>query len=512
MGLIQLSRIKRRRHGNYVASEESRRQTTVCYILPNEEGEFLQVCKKTFMETFDVTRKRLDVLINKKKLGETCFSDRRTRHAQSKFSESDHQLVKDHINSIPRDVGHYTRTKSNKEYLSPDLNINRLFIAFQKRHPSSIVTYKFYSSIFNKFFPNLTFRRPRMDTCHTCDKLDCEIRANLLTSPAAKVKLELHHRKAEKARELLKQDTIDSQQPNSKVCCLSMDLEQVMFVPTLVHSDMFYLSQLSCYNFGVHVGDTNNAFMNTWHEGFSGRGANEIASCLLHLLNSGITHKKNLVIWCDNCGGQNKNKFILFVLVFLVANGLFDSIEQRFLVSGHSFMPCDRDFGLIEKRKRNMKAFIPKDLIPVIESARYNPPFKVLDMTNFGFWNIKEPANEFFNTSKLQISKAVIIRVEKENPTNIKSKISFSDLLSWTETNILKKGKTLTNVKNIELRKLEPVNNVSENKKKCLLSMIPYLNNPEHQQFYKKLLHLEELESPAEDRLEEGLAEPIQQI
>lgn len=191
-----------------------------------------------------------------------------------------------------------------------------------------------------------------MDTCSLCDEQECEIRANVESSHKAKRKRDPHHRKAEKSRDLMKQDIIDSQEPGSGKCCLSMDLEQVMFVPTLTHSNMFYLSQLSCYNFGLHVGDTNDAYMCMWHEGFSGCGTNKIASCLLYPLNNGRTwrtYKKNLVIWCDNCGGQNKNWVLLFTMIFLVANNVVDSIEQKFLVSGHSFMPCDCDFALIEK-------------------------------------------------------------------------------------------------------------------------------------------------------------------
>nr|CAI5868779.1 unnamed protein product [Callosobruchus analis] len=301
----------------YENPEESKRQTTVSYTIPGESGDFVQVCKKTVMDTFAVTRKKIDGLVSKKKAGATFYSDKRTCHKTSKF-----------LKMIPRDVGHYTRAKSDKEYLSPDLNLHRLFKAFIKLYPESA-----------NDFPKLSFRRPRMDTCHTCDRLDCEIRANNELSKAAKTKLAIQHAKAERARDILKENTITSQQPGSDLCCLSMDLEQVLFVPTLVHSDMFYLSQLSCFNFGIHVGDTNHASMFLWHEGFSGRGANEIASCLLRFLNSGFTNKKTLVLWCNNCGGQNKNKFILFTLIFLVSIGLLDAIEQRFLVSGHSFMP-----------------------------------------------------------------------------------------------------------------------------------------------------------------------------
>ncbi|KAJ8941649.1 hypothetical protein NQ314_010293 [Rhamnusium bicolor] len=157
----------------------------------------------------------------------------------------------------------------------------------------------------------------------------------------------------------MRKETTDSQLPGSDICCISFDLQQVLFVPKLTHSDMFYLSQLSCYNLGIHLSDTNRAFMCMWHEGVSGRGGNEIASTILKVLNSGITEEKHLLVWSDNCAGQNKNRMVIYVLVFLVLHQVFDTIEYNFLISGHSFMCCDRDFALIEKRKRVMKAIIP---------------------------------------------------------------------------------------------------------------------------------------------------------
>ncbi|KAG5875771.1 hypothetical protein JTB14_022480 [Gonioctena quinquepunctata] len=152
-------------------------------------------------------------------------------------------------------------------------------------------------------------------------------------------------------------------------------------------------------------------------------------------------------------------------------------------------MPCDRDFALIEKRKRVRKAFIPDDLVNVIQLARYNPPFEVIKMTDFGFWDIKGPADLLLNTKKLKISKAVIIRIEKDNPINVKTKTAFSEI-QYTETNILKKGKTMSDLMKVELLGLPPANKISENKKKSLRSMLPYLSNPLHKDFYKELLDI----------------------
>ncbi|KAJ8967161.1 hypothetical protein NQ314_003049 [Rhamnusium bicolor] len=164
---------------------------------------------------------------------------------------------------------------------------------------------------------------------------------------------------------------------------------------------------------------------------------------------------------------------------------LEQSIEQRFLVSGHSFMPCDLDFALVEKRKRVMNVFVPDDLINVIESSRYSPPLKVFNMSNIGFWNIKDTADTFLNTTNLKIGKAVAIRIEKNNPTAIKSKKVYSEMLPWVQRDVLKRGKTLDSLRKVELKKLDLDSKISNNKKKSLRAKIDFLSNPEHKKFYR---------------------------
>ncbi|KAJ4443416.1 hypothetical protein ANN_05084 [Periplaneta americana] len=46
---------------------------------------------------------------------------------------------------------------------------------------------------------------------------------------------------------------------------------------------------------------------------------------------------------------------ILMVLIYIIAKKHFDSVDLKFLVSEHSYMPCDREFGILEKRKTKMQ-------------------------------------------------------------------------------------------------------------------------------------------------------------
>lgn len=60
-----------------------------------------------------------------------------------------------------------------------------------------------------------------------------------------------------------------------------MGLQQVLFVSTFTYSDMFYLRQLSCFNFCIRIEDIRQTVISMWDESITNRGGNEISSCLL---------------------------------------------------------------------------------------------------------------------------------------------------------------------------------------------------------------------------------------
>ncbi|KAJ8932936.1 hypothetical protein NQ314_014314 [Rhamnusium bicolor] len=251
-----------------------------------------------------------------------------------KYTKEDENKVVNQINMFPRDVSHYTRNRSSKEYLSPDLNINRLYPAF-----------------------------------------NAQIKGNPENRQDLVNRLALHHRKAGKAIKMMQQDHKNSQLSGSSICTCSMDLQQVLFLPTLTHS-----------------------FMNIRHEGTSGRGGDEIASCVLKLFLGDVTDKKQLTMWSDNCCGQNKNGMIIVLWIYLVVKGIFDLVDHKFLVSRHSFLSCDRDFAQIKKGKKVCKCIVPKDFVEMRANDRNVQPFVVTMMQKEDFLDFKEASNVYLNT------------------------------------------------------------------------------------------------------------------
>ena len=53
-------------------------------------------------------------------------------------------------------------------------------------------------------------------------------------------------------------------------------------------------------------------------------------------------NKKKLVLHSDNCSGQNKNRFVIFYLLWRVMVGLDDEVILYFLILGHTKNVCVR--------------------------------------------------------------------------------------------------------------------------------------------------------------------------
>lgn len=148
------------------------------------------------MEIFAISPQKITTLVKKNKHGESIYKERRRGLKTYKFTANDRPLVKEHIDSFPRDVDHYNRNRSENEYLSGDLILNRPFQSFIEKYPN---TSKCCRSVFLKDFPNLSFHRTLVDTCKTCDRLNIAKKSLLNRIAQAKtiLEFELHHRQVD---------------------------------------------------------------------------------------------------------------------------------------------------------------------------------------------------------------------------------------------------------------------------------------------------------------------------
>ena len=121
--------------------------------------------------------------------------------------------------------------------------------------------------------------------------------------------------------------------------------------------------------------------MHVWDENVAGRGGDEIGSCILkYLKTKGICAKK-LVIFSDNCGGQNKNWNIMAIWSYLIHTKQFEEIEHYFLITGHTYLSSDRYFAKIEKYQRGQpNVYSPSHWRDIIQSCGRKHKFDVIEM------------------------------------------------------------------------------------------------------------------------------------
>lgn len=80
-----------------------------------------------------------------------------------------------------------------------------------------------------------------------------------------------------------------------------------------------------------------------------GRGADDISSCLLKHIKENVKEYKNITMFSDSCGGQNRNIKICLAMLKLVNDPALktENIDLMYMVPGQSYLPNDTDFGLI---------------------------------------------------------------------------------------------------------------------------------------------------------------------
>ncbi|CAH1984379.1 unnamed protein product [Acanthoscelides obtectus] len=310
---------KKRSYPKKTKKQVSSRNISIEYFV-KLNGENVRLCKKEFLSVHGLqhSKKRIEILY-KKMSNEgsiTPKKDKRGKHKNrpNRTPAENLQSARDHINAIPKYTSHYSRKKNpGKVYINHDLNISKLYkdyyIDWCKERDLVHVSEDRYRRIFCTEY-NIGFKLPKSDTCKTCDMLKIKIEDPGATTEeikSDKIKLELHQRRAEAMQQSLKRET-EYAKISGDTYVITFDLQQALPVPNLTVGPAFYLRKAWVYNLGIHDCVTGQGYMYMWPENVAKRGSDEIASILYkHFREHSIKGNKKLIVYTDNCGGQNKN-------------------------------------------------------------------------------------------------------------------------------------------------------------------------------------------------------------
>lgn len=381
------------------------------YVLTPNKKEM--VCKKAFTSVYGITENRVRRLTDLLQQSLTPH-DKRGQHEKANTTPPEVlKAIHDHILDFPRKRTHYSGKEI--EYLDARLDVKTMHALFKKRYPNYKVTYAFYANYYKTTF-SLRFGRPQIDTCIVCEELSVKLKNPTLAFNAKKAveaELAVHKRRAKKFHNKIAA-VKEICSTRDDVACITFDFMQNLPLPHLPIQEIFYLRQLWVNCFGIKNLKTNESVFYVFHEGMANKGANEVCSMLLHYMDNFLTDQiKELILFSDNCPGQNKNHTVIRFLLSLTDTGRFSKIKHCFPVRGHSFLPNDQDFGVMKKKiKKCDRIYVPDEYYAIMSEA--SPNFKVFMLATHQILNFSQWWPTFYKRTCLS-NESFGKRVKKEH-------------------------------------------------------------------------------------------------
>lgn len=479
---------------------QKERKFVYSYRLLDSDGNRQEVCQSFFLNCLQVNSSRVYRTIKTIISNPTAEDHRGNQPSINKTNWRDKKYAKEFIAKFPKYKSHYGRTDSDRDYLAPYLNLRKIYREYQtitqfRQRP--VLSEHIFREIFNTEF-NLAFKRPKTDTCKTCDEIRTKIKSAGLSSEQlqAQESLQLNHYQNVRRKKLeFEKDISDAKSSNGKIQCYTFDLQKTLETPSLTTNEAYYRRQLWTLNLCIYDEVAGKGFMYIWSENIASRGADEIGSCLIKHVRNFLPHDaEKIILYSDSCGGQNRNiKMTMLLKKLLTSLVNVTTIIQKFFISGHSYNSCDRCFGIIDKQRRvTQDIFLPKHWKNVIRIAKKrDPKFEVVEMSrNDFYWSDKllklivnrkiSDANVKFNWHHIQSIKNI-----KDQPFVMYITQSQPD--DELKVNLHKKDVIQSMFIDLELEN-SPEKKISKEKYDDLIKLLKYIPMEFHE-FYKNLQH-----------------------
>lgn len=358
----------------YKSQFKGKKQTTTKYaVYVNQDGKNkkLPICRNFFLEIFGITKHRVAFVM------QSFFRDgvlrnesRGGNHKDNKYRDQK-TSVHNFIQNLKCVDAHYCRKTKDAErkYLSSELNTTKLYHLYtQSEYLNPNVKLSYFRQIFNNCY-NIGFGAPQTDACSKCLELSNKIKSETDFNKKNVLMTEkrVHRLRAKAFFEKL-QEEVES------LKIISFDCQKNLPLPKVPDQMAYYSRQLYLFNFTMVEGSSRQPlskqkiFSYVCTENEFNKDSNLVASAVYHrLTNTDKTNITTIRLVADGCGGQNKNCIVVGACCkWLLGNHNIKSIEIVFPVTGHSYMPADRVFGVIEKKLKKLDIIIHPDNIKEI--------------------------------------------------------------------------------------------------------------------------------------------------
>ncbi|XP_022199538.1 uncharacterized protein LOC111056478 [Nilaparvata lugens] len=383
--------------------KSSRRKYSFMFFF-NVKSEKIQVCKKFYLGTLDISQKPIYTAHATKNMNtNTPTEDKRGKSMVNRRKpEGNVDFCHNHIESFPCIELHYCRSHTNRKYLGSHLSISKMYSLYVedcKEKDIPPVKKSMYYRVFEMEF-NLGFHIPKSDRCDVCEAYKVAKKVGTLTEEKEN---DFQHHQLLKThmRESRKQEK-DQKEPCSPV--LLFDLQNVIMTPHADISSLFYLRKLNIYNLTAHFSVTKKVYCALWPESLSGRAGNDLASALKKILDIVIEENEltKITLWSDSCVPQNHNSIMSnAILDFIRTNPQIKNVTVKYSLPGHSCVQeVDNVHSQIEKAMRTTDFYSPIGFICLLKSVSPKNPYKIIQMKESDF-------KDFASTAKLLNYKTI---------------------------------------------------------------------------------------------------------
>lgn len=353
-------------------------------------GKRTVVCKTFFLHTLDISAQMVETAYNNQSTSGIVDTDQRGKMPSSNRLEDERRVIAQHINSFPRVPSHYCRKDTDKEYLDSNMSREKMYLLYRESRESNgqkPASKWVYLDVLKTF--NISFHQRTKDQCPTCTSYNNsdgpeKEKMQEMFDEHIKEKESVYRLKSEAKQEALDNDTHAS---------AVFDLEEVLTTPKLLVGDAYYMRKLGTYNLTVYNYGSKEVFCYLWPEFVASRGSNEVSSCVFDYIKTMAGRNvKTFTLLSDSCGGQNKNRTMVFMLWYALNKFNLVSIKHQFLVVGHTFNEGDSAHSSIENASRKIEIYTPSQWAATIRTASRKRDFIVKEQMTSDFVDFKEMA------------------------------------------------------------------------------------------------------------------------
>ena len=219
--------------------------------------------------------------------------------------------------------------------------------------------------------PVMVYGKPRQVRCH-CGQATSPVL--VYGKPLVCAERELYRKQVADAKLVVVNTRLGPNPPCSKPITMhySFDFAQQVHYPSdpLQPGPIYFLTPRKCGIFCVCCEGVPQQVNYLIDEGMAtSKGSDAVISYLHHFLGTYGLGEESVTLHCDNCSGQNKNRYMLFYFIWRTMRGLHRNINLNSMVVGHTKFAPDWCFGLLKQKYRRTSVSCLDDIVQLTNNS-----------------------------------------------------------------------------------------------------------------------------------------------